>query len=100
MFSEESFWGSIVDDEGRRYLSEREGIIVKTRNPWNKDRSCVLAAGLSGEATKAAIIGMTNFADQVLDGYSQGDYGVVLRGTDLDGDGKVDSVEVLRRTQG
>lgn len=99
-FSEESFWGSIVDDEGRRYLSEREGIIVKTRNPWNKDRSCVLAAGLSGEATKAAIIGMTNFADQVLDGYSQGDYGVVLRGTDLDGDGKVDSVEVLRRTQG
>jgi len=69
------------------------------RNPWNPERVCVIIAGLSGAATKAAIIGVTNFADQVLEGYRQGDYAVVLRGTDLDGDGKVDSVEVLHRTK-
>jgi DNA-binding transcriptional ArsR family regulator len=98
-FSEESFWGSIVDEEGRRYLSDRDAIIVKTKNPWNAASSCVVVAGLSGAATKAAIIGLTNFADQVLEGYRQGDYAIVLRGTDLDGDGKVDSVEVLHRTK-
>lgn len=98
-FSEESFWGSLVDEEGKRYLSDRDAIIVKVRNPWNPERVCVIIAGLSGAATKAAIIGVTNFADQVLEGYRQGDYAVVLRGTDLDGDGKVDSVEVLHRTK-
>ena len=96
-FSEESFWGSIIDEGGRRYLSEWEAIVAKVRNPWNPSRVCVVAAGLSGTATKAAIIGMTNFADHVLEGYSQGDFAVVLRGTDLDGDGKVDSVDVLHR---
>lgn len=96
-FSQESFWGSIVDEEGRRYLSDRDGIIVKVKNPWNADRSCVVVAGLSGAATKAAVIGLTNFADQTLEGYRRGDFSVVLRGTDMDGDGKVDSVEVLHR---
>jgi DNA-binding transcriptional ArsR family regulator len=99
-FSEESFWGSIVDEKGRRYLSEWESMVAKVKNPWNPERSCVVVAGLSGAATKAAIIGMTNYADQVLEGYSQGDYAVVLKGTDLDGDGKADSVEVLHRLNG
>lgn len=97
-FSEESFWGSIVDETGRHYLSDREGLIVKSRNPWNRDGVCIVAAGLSGAATKAAVMGITNFADQVLEGYAGGDLAVVLRGTDLDGDGKVDSVEVIHRT--
>jgi DNA-binding transcriptional ArsR family regulator len=96
-FSEENFWGSIEDERGRRYLSEWEAFIVKVGNPWNEHRTCVVAAGLSGAATKAAVIGMTNFADQVFEGYREGDLAVVLRGTDIDGDGKVDSVEVLHR---
>jgi len=96
-FSEESFWGSIVDDEGRLYLSDRDAIIVKAKNPWNDRHVCVVIAGLSGAATKAAVIGLTNFAEQVLEGYRQGDFAVVLRGIDLDGDGKVDSVEILHR---
>lgn len=94
-FAEESFWGAIVDEAGTKYLSEREALVAKVRNPWSRDHHCIVAAGLTGPGTKAAIIGMTNFADQVLGGYSGGDFAVVLRGTDLDGDGKVDSVEVL-----
>jgi DNA-binding transcriptional ArsR family regulator len=94
-FSEESFWGAVVDEKGTKYLSEREALLVKVRNPWSSDHECIVAAGLSGAGTKAAIIGMTNFADQVLKGYSGEDYAVVLRGTDIDGDGKVDSVDIL-----
>ncbi len=99
-FSEQSFWGSIVDEKGSKYHSEWEALIAKVRNPWNQDRCCIVAAGLSGAGTKGAIIGMTNFADRVLEGYEGGEFAVVLRGSDLDGDGKVDSVEVLHRATG
>ncbi len=99
-FSEEGFWGAIVDERGTKYPSEWEAVLAKVRNPWNADRFCIVAAGLSGAGTKAAIIGMTNFADQVLRGYSGGEYALVLRGSDLDGDGKIDSVEVLHTATG
>ena len=96
-FSEESFFGAIVDASGRKYLSEFDSVLTKIRNPWDPSKVCVIAAGLSGAATKAAVIGMTNMAEQVLAGYSEqaGDFAVVLHGLDMDGDGKVDSVEML-----
>lgn len=96
-FSEESFFGSIVDASGRKYLSEFDSVLTKIRNPWDPSKVCVIAAGLSGAATKAAVIGMTNMAEHVLAGYNEqaGDFAEVLHGLDMDGDGKVDSVEIL-----
>jgi len=96
-FSEESFFGAIVDASGKKYLSEFDSVLTKIRNPWDGSKVCVVAAGLSGPATKAAVIGLTNMADQVLAGYSEqgGDFAVVLHGLDMDGDGKVDSVDIL-----
>ena len=96
-FSEESFFGSIVDASGRKYHSEFDSVLTKIRNPWDPSKVCVIAAGLSGAATKAAVIGLTNMAEHVLAGYSEQarDFAVVLHGLDMDGDGKVDSVEML-----
>jgi len=94
-FSEESFWGAIVDSKGRKYVSEFDSLLAKMRNPWDPSKVCVVAAGLSGAATKAAVIGLTNMADQVLAKYLGGDFSAILHGVDLDGDGKVDSVEIL-----
>jgi DNA-binding transcriptional ArsR family regulator len=96
-FSEESFFGAIVDATGRKYHSEFDSVLTKIKNPWDPSKVCVVAAGLSGAATKAAVIGLTNMAEQVLAGYSEqgGDFSVVLHGVDLDGDGKVDSVDIL-----
>ncbi len=97
-FSEESFFGAIIDASGRRYLSEFDSVITKIRNPWDSSKVCVVLAGLSGAATKAAVIGLTNMADQVLAGYGEArDFAVVLHGLDMDGDGKVDSVETLQQ---
>lgn len=95
-FSEEHFFGSIVDLAGRRYLSEFDSVLAKIRNPWDPSRVCVVAAGLSGAATKAAIIGLTNMAETVLANYNEQvpDFAVVLHGLDMDGDGKVDNVEI------
>jgi len=96
-FSEESFFGAIVDGSGRKHLSDFDAVLTKIKNPWDPSKVCVIAAGLSGAATKAAVIGMTNMAEKVLAGYNEqsGDFAVVLHGLDMDGDGKVDSVDIL-----
>lgn len=96
-FRQGGFWGSIVDDQGRSHNSELDCVVAKVKNPWDASKTCVLAAGLTGAATKAAIIAITNSADEVLQGYRSGDFACVLRGVDRDGDGKVDGVELLRK---
>jgi DNA-binding transcriptional ArsR family regulator len=94
-FREGGFWGSIAA-EGREYSSEFDCIVAKVRNPWNPASTCAVAAGLTGAGTKAAIIGICNYADTVFRKYRAGDFAALLRGVDRDGDGKVDSVEVLK----
>jgi len=95
-FKQGGFWGSITDEAGRLYNSELDCIVAKVRNPWNREKNCVLAAGLTGAGTKAAIIGICNQAESLFQGYTRGDYVCVLRGMDRDGDGKVDSVTALK----
>jgi len=96
-FKEGGLWGSIVDDEGKSYTSELDCIVAKIENPWAAGKTCIMAAGLTGAGTKAAIIGICNQADQLFKNYRTGAYACVIRGMDKDGDGKVDSVETLRR---
>ena len=96
-FSQAGFWSTIVDDQGRAYGSELDCLVEKVRNPWDPSKTCVLAAGLTGAGTKAAIIGICNFAETLFQRYRSGDFAALLRGEDRDGDGKVDSVEVLKQ---
>jgi DNA-binding transcriptional ArsR family regulator len=96
-FSQGGFWGTIVDEEGRSLGSELDCLVEKIRNPWDPSKTCVILAGLTGAGTKAAIIGVCNFADILFQKYRSGDYIALLRGVDQDGDGKVDSVEVLKQ---
>ncbi len=96
-FSQGGFWSSIVDDSGKSYGSELDCIVEKVPNPWDPTKTCVLIAGLTGAGTKAAIIGICNFPDVVFQKYRSGDFAALLRGQDRDGDGKVDSVEVLKQ---
>lgn len=90
-------WGSIVDDEGKSYGSELDCIVEKIRNPWDEAKTCVIAAGITGVGTKASIIGVCNFAEVLFKDYRGGDFAALLRGVDMDGDGKVDSVDILKR---
>jgi DNA-binding transcriptional ArsR family regulator len=96
-FSQGGFWGSITDDEGKAFGSELDCIVEKVRNPWDSTKTCILVAGLTGAGTKAAIIGVCNFADVLFRKYTSGDFAALLRGVDRDGDGKVDSVDVLKQ---
>jgi len=96
-FSQAGFWSTIVDRDARTYGSELDCIVEKVRNPWDQSKTCVIVAGLTGAGTKAAIIGVCNFAELVFQKYMTGDFAALLRGADRDGDGKVDSVEVLKQ---
>jgi DNA-binding transcriptional ArsR family regulator len=96
-FQEGSFWGSLLDNTGRSYHSELDAIIAKVTNPWDSSSVCVVAAGLTAAGTKAAVIGLTNFSDKILKGYRSGEFACVVRGMDFDGDGKVDSAELVHR---
>src|SRR5207248_534363 len=75
---------------------EQVGLIAKVRNPWNADRVIVLLSGLHAVGTMAAILGLTRFADDVLDGFAPGDdFYRVVAGQDRDGDGRLDAVSIL-----
>ena len=96
-FSQGGFWGAIVDDEGNSHASELDCLVEKIQNPWDRSKTCVVIAGLTGAGTKAAIIGVCNHSDALFAKYGSGRFAALLRGEDKDGDGKVDSAEVVRR---
>ena len=80
----------------RPYADEQVGLIAKVRNPWNPARVIVLLSGLHAVGTMAAILGLTRFADDVLNGFTPGeDFYRVVAGQDRDGDGRLDAVSVL-----
>ncbi len=80
----------------RPYADEQVGLIAKVPNPWNHARVVVLLSGLHAVGTMAAILGLTRFADDVLDGYVPGsEFYRVVAGQDRDGDGRLDAVSIL-----
>jgi len=95
-FNEQNYWAGLTDGHGRLYTYERDGVVAKIPNPFDHKRSIVILAGNRHIGTKAAVIAATNFWSDVLKGYRGEDtWAVAVRGFDMDGDGKIDSVEVL-----
>ena len=78
------------------YTADSAGLIAKIVNPWDKTKSIVVLAGNKAVGTKACVLALTNFWKKTLQEYSGEDaFATVIQGFDLDGDGKVDSIEVL-----
>ncbi len=80
----------------RTYADEQVGLIAKVPNPWNAGKAIVILSGLHYAGTHAGILGLSRFADTVLEGYEPGrEFYRVLAGQDRDGDGRIDAVAVL-----
>ena len=97
-FSESSFpFRKIISEiTGKSYDDEKCGIIAKIPNPYSSGKSVLVLAGVRTIGTKAAVLGLTRFSEKVLTDYEGEDtWARVVRGLDLDGDGKIDSVEVV-----
>ncbi len=79
----------------RVYTADVVGVIAKIVNPWDKTKRIVVLAGNKAVGTKACVLALTNFWKKTLQGYSEDVFATVIQGFDLDGDGKVDSIEVM-----
>jgi hypothetical protein len=77
------------------YTSDVSGLIAKIVNPWDSTKRIIVLAGNKAVGTKACVLALTNFWKKTLQKYKgQDTFAVVIQGFDLDGDGKVDSIEV------
>ena len=77
------------------YTSDVSGVVAKIVNPWDSSKRIVVLAGNKAVGTKACVLALTNFWKKTLEKYKGEDtFAVAIHGFDLDGDGKVDSIEV------
>jgi DNA-binding CsgD family transcriptional regulator len=90
------FSGLISQKTKNVYTADTVGLIAKVVNPWDKEKRVIVFAGNKAVGTKACVIAFAKFGKQVLKNYQREDnFATVVQGFDLDGDGKVDSIEVL-----
>ncbi len=87
--------GMVSKKTTRVYTADNAGLIAKIANPWDETKRIIVVAGNKAVGTKACVLALTNFHSKTLQKYHNGeDFGTVIQGFDLDGDGKVDSIEV------
>ncbi len=78
------------------YTSDTMGLIARINNPWNTEKKIIVVAGNKAVGTKACVLALTKFRQEILRNFnSENSFATVIQGFDLDGDGKVDSIEIL-----
>jgi S-layer protein (TIGR01564 family) len=89
------FGGLTSEKTGINYTSDSAGLIAKIINPWDNNKHIIVIAGNKAVGTKACVLALTNFWKKTLKHFNEKDiFAVVIQGFDLDGDGKVDAIEV------
>jgi hypothetical protein len=95
-FNDQNYWGGLSDRQGGVYTYDRDGVVAKIPNPIDHSKRIIVLAGNRHLGTKAAVIAFTKFWDVILNDYEGEDaWAVAVRGFDMDGDGKIDSAEVV-----
>ena len=90
------FGGLVSRKTSHVYMADTVGLIAKIVNPWDDTKRIIVLAGNKAVGTKACVLALTNFWKKTLKGYHGEDtFATAIQGFDLDGDGKVDSIEVL-----
>jgi len=90
------FGGLVSRKTSNVYTADAVGLIAKIVNPWENTKRAIVLAGNKAVGTKACVLALTSFWKKTLKGYTGEDtFATVIQGFDLDGDGKVDSIEVL-----
>jgi DNA-binding MarR family transcriptional regulator len=88
--------GGLVSEKTQKvYTADDMGLIARVPNPWDKKKTVIVLAGNKAVGTKACVLALTKFWKKALKNFEGNEFAVVIQGFDLDGDGKVDSIEVL-----
>lgn len=93
-FQDESFPYRGIETSEDLYDSDSIGVVAKASHPKNEDCCIYLVAGVRARGTRAAVKAFQELENLVED-YDGGEFYRVVRGLDEDGDGKVDSYEVV-----
>jgi len=89
------FGGLVSQKTGKVYTRDSVGILAKITNPWDKNKRILIIAGNKSVGTKACVLALTKFWKEALKNFdSEDSFATVIQGFDLDGDGKVDAIEV------
>jgi len=90
------FSGLVSEKTGNVYAADTMGLVAKIVNPWDSEKRAIVLAGNKAVGTKACVLALATFWKRVLKNYEgTEDFATVIQGFDLDGDGKVDAIEVL-----
>lgn len=90
------FGGLVSRKSSHVYMADAVGLIAKIVNPWDDTKRIMVLAGNKAVGTKACVLALANFWKKTLKSYHGEDtFATAIQGFDLDGDGKVDSIEVL-----
>jgi len=88
--------GLFSEKTGIVHASDNTGLIAKIVNPWNKEKRIIVLAGNKAIGTKACVMALAKFWKKAIKNYyGEENFATIIQGFDLDGDGKVDSIEVL-----
>ena len=89
------FGGLISKKTSQIYTSDAIGLIAKIINPWDKTKRIIVIAGNKSVGTKSCVLALTKYYDKTLLNFDKKEpFTAVVQGFDLDGDGKVDSIEL------
>jgi len=89
--------GGLVSEKTKNvYSADTIGVLARITNPWNKEKRIIVIAGNKAVGTKACVLALAKFWKEALKNFGgEEEFATVIQGFDLDGDGKVDSIEVL-----
>jgi len=90
-FLQELNWVIYSEFSKKIYEEEFSAIITLTNNPWNKNKKILWIAGRRNVSTKLALM----FLDKI---ENEDNFYYIINAKDLDGDGKLESIEVLEKS--
>ncbi len=94
-FVKEEGWA--LKDKNGIHSRDYEGVIESIKNPFDKTKDIVLLGGVRHVGTLSAILAGTKFSKLTFRDYNEENtWSVLVRGYDIDGDGEIDSVELMR----
>lgn len=97
MKHQENFFASIYSEFTDKHYTEEEGMIVKAKNPFAREKEILVIAGKGNSGTRAALLALLQRFDEVCAGNKRDHsaFAKVVDGLDKDNDGIVDAVEIL-----
>lgn len=78
----------------KKYYDDEIGVIIKTKNPFSKNKYILVIEGKRYIGTKACVIAFTTYLNELAKKINEKSY-TIVKGYDLDSDGIVDDIEFI-----